>query len=122
MEAETSAMNLFPWFYLWCGVGLKCKMYPIKDCPNPVKSFHSDKGKCEEEEEVYQHSSQPTLYLHNLYTISATSHSEWQGMTPYTEIDSSINEAISGCITQNDTRLLSKSPHNMQCETGILGS
>ena len=55
--------------------------------------------------------------LHSLY---ATSHSEWQSLTLYTEKDSSINEAISGCITQNDTRLLSEIPYTMQGETGIL--
>lgn len=55
-----------------------------------------------------------------MLSLYATSHSEWQSLTPYTEIDSSINEAISGCITQNDTHLLSKSPYTTQCETGIL--
>ena len=57
------------------------------------------------------------IKLHNLY---ATSHSEWQSLAPHTGIDSSINEAVSGCIAQNDTHLLSKSPYTMQCETGIL--
>jgi len=62
MEAETNAMNLFPWFYLWCGVGLKCKMYPIKDCPNPVKSFHSDKGNVRKKKKS-------TNTVHNLHYI-----------------------------------------------------